>query len=83
MFRITCAQIVDMVYLEGWFFRTFRSVLLRSMQHSLPAAMQPHTVVKFEASIPATEVGAHHPCLLDSPSSPSSPTVCRISVHSD
>ena len=44
------------MYLEGWLFRSFKSILLRSMRHTLPAAMQPHTLVKFEPSIPATEV---------------------------
>jgi hypothetical protein len=50
-------QIVDLMYLEGWLFKAVRGILLSSMQRTLPANMQPHTYVRFEASTPVTEVG--------------------------
>ncbi len=55
-------QIVDLMYLEGWLFKAVRGILLNSMQRTLPANMQPHTYVRFEASTPATEVGPVTSC---------------------
>ncbi len=52
-----CApQVLDIVYLEGWFFRTFRNVLLKSTRSTTAPAMVPHTAIRFETSTPAAEV---------------------------
>ena len=55
----THTQVVDIVYLEGMLFRTFKSLMLQSTQQAASEAMKPRTFVCFEPSIPATEMFCH------------------------